>query len=189
MAIVFKLRRGVRHVDDEGNTLLNEEGAPVRDDWGAYTAKAEHVDPMEGELVVEFEYNQNTKKSIPRLKIGDGTHTFRQLEYIGIESFILPANAPKYTYVNLDKDAWESDPEANQQNIFYQVIDIEGITSTSKVDLQLCVDDIVHFSDKDITFTTVNRGGDVRVYAIGQKPTQSHLMYATITEVNSNGNS
>ena len=188
MAIVFKLRRGFRKVDENGNNLI-EGGERVKGDWERYTDReGSAAYPLEGELVVEFD-ELPTGKKIPRLKIGDGAHSFQDLDYIGIESFILPTGAPKYTSVTLTADAWAAAGELNGLPVFSQVINLNGVTTYSKVDLQLSITDIAHFSDINVTFTTLNINGEVTVYAIGQKPTQDHTFYATITEVSSDGNS
>ena len=67
---LFQLRRGTRYVDNNGATLLDEDGNPVRDDWGTYTAQENQLNPLDGELVVEFEYCPTTGKTTPRFKLG-----------------------------------------------------------------------------------------------------------------------
>ena len=66
---------------------------------------------------------------------------------------------------------------------YSQVVAIEGITATSKVDLQPSVEQLAIFHDKDLAFVTENEDGVVTVYAIGQKPTNDYTIQATITEV------
>ena len=39
---LFQLRRGTRYVDENGATLLNADGTPVKDDWATYTAQEKH---------------------------------------------------------------------------------------------------------------------------------------------------
>lgn len=187
---IFKVRRGVRHVNDAGETIYKEDGTPERDDWGTYTAKADHIDPLGGELVVEFEYNSRTGTSIPRLKIGDGKSTFAKLAYIGIESFLFPKSAS----VTLPPAAWQpvlDDDGSEIPNRYYQPVTVNGatITQNSKIDLQPSPADLAIFHEKDITFTAINSGGNVRVCVIGQKPTQEYTIQVTVTEVSVNGNS
>ena len=79
---IFQLRRGTRYVDNNGTTLLNEDGTPVRDDWAKYTAQETHLNPLDGELVLEFEYNPTTQKKTPRFKIGCDDKPFADLDYI-----------------------------------------------------------------------------------------------------------
>ena len=68
-------------------------------------------------------------------------------------------------------------------NLYSQVVSIEGITENSQVDLTPDVEQLVVFYEKDLTFVTENEGGVVTVYAIGQKPTNDYTIQATITEV------
>ena len=74
---VFQLRRGWKWDSDPAT------GQP-RDDWAKYEAKADHMKPLEGELVLEYD------NGIPRLKIGDGVREFSALPYMSVDSFILP---------------------------------------------------------------------------------------------------
>lgn len=90
---IIQLRKGIKYVDENGATLLNPDGTPVRDDWAAYTAQEDHLDPLEGELVLEYEIVRGTNKKTPRIKIGDGVSTFADLDYISVDSFILPTQA------------------------------------------------------------------------------------------------
>ena len=185
---IFQLRRGTRYVDENGATLLNEKGIPVQDDWTTYTAQANHMKPLEGELVLEYEYNPTTGKRIPRLKIGDGVSEFADLEYMSVDSFILPT--PAYITVYADKWIEATDEDGNIiENRYYQEVTVENaiITPRSKVDLQIDPADLVIFHKKDITFTTVNEGGTVRVCLVGQIPKNNYTMQATVTEVVLNG--
>lgn len=161
---IQQLRRGWK--DDE------------RDDWAAYEATEGHVKPLEGELVLEYD------NGIPRLKIGDGIREFSQLPYMSVDSFILPTPAS----VTIYPDRWEQMEDENGniiENRYYQYVTINNatITANSKVDLQPTPEDLVIFHEKDVTFTAVNSGGQVRVCVIGQQPTQEYTMQATVTEV------
>lgn len=66
---------------------------------------------------------------------------------------------------------------------YSQVVNIEGVTEYTKVDLQPDVEQLAIFHDKDIAFVTENEDGIVTVYAIGDKPTNDYEIQATITEV------
>lgn len=70
-----------------------------------------------------------------------------------------------------------------EANLYYQVVDIEGVTENSQVDLTPDVQQLAAFYDKDISFVTENEDGVVTVYAIGQKPTNDYTIQVTITEV------
>ena len=80
--------------------------------------------------------------------------------------------------VNLAADKW-----VGGDNLYSQVVDIDGVTENSQVDLTPSVEQLVVFYQKDLTFVTENDGGVVTVYAIGQKPTNDYEIQITITEV------
>lgn len=184
---IFQLRRGTRYVDENGATLLNENGTPVRDDWATYTAQENHLNPLDGELVVEFEYNPTTQKKMPRFKLGCDDKVFADLEYISPDSFILPTPAS----ITLSPSEWQPVLDDNNNpipNRYYQPVTVNNaiITPNSKVDLQPSPAQLAIFHEKDITFTAINRGGNVRVCLVGQKPTQEYTMQVTVTEVAEN---
>ena len=66
---------------------------------------------------------------------------------------------------------------------YYQVVQIEGVTENSQVDLTPSIEQLVIFYEKDLGFVTENDNGIVTVYAIGQKPTGDYNIQVTITEV------
>jgi hypothetical protein len=57
------------------------------------------------------------------------------------------------------------------------------ITPYSKVDLQLSAEQISIFYEKDLAFVTENDNGVVKVYCIGQVPTNDYVLQATVSEV------
>ena len=183
---IFQLRRGSRYVDNNGATLKNANGTPVRDDWASYKNKVDYLRPQVGELVVEYEVYPDGKK-IPRLKIGDGINEFEGLEYISVDSFILPTRASITIYPNKWEDATDEDGNVIP-NRYYQSVNVNNavITPNSKVDLQATPEDLLVFHEKDLAFTAINRNGDVRVCVIGQKPTNEYTFKATVTEVINN---
>lgn len=147
-----------------------------RNDWAEYEAKENHMKPLEGELVLEYD------NGIPRLKIGDGVSEFSQLPYMSIDSFI----APTPTRITLyGGDAWqpvEGFDRRYTQDITEQLAG--KVTANSKVDMQPTPEQLYSFQAKDVTFTTVNEGGYVRVCVIGERPTNDYEdIQVTITEV------
>ncbi len=66
---------------------------------------------------------------------------------------------------------------------YSQVVNIEGVTERSQVDLTPSIEQLTIFYDKDLGFVTENEGGVVTVYAIGQKPENDYTIQVTITEV------
>ena len=81
--------------------------------------------------------------------------------------------------VNLLAANWVGD-----ENPYFQVVEIDGVTPYSQIDLTPDVSQLVIFYEKDLTFVTENEDGIVTVYAIGQKPTNDYTVQVTITEVN-----
>ena len=162
---IFRLRRGPKTTDANGNI--------IRDDWAVYEDKLDHVKPLEGELVLEYD------NGIPRLKIGDGIREFSALPYMSVDSFVLPTPAIVHLSTNWTKDA---------DNRYYQVVTVQNavITPNSKVDLQISPEDLTIFHEKDLAFVAENENGTVRVYCVGQVPKNEYDLPCTVTEVNFN---
>ena len=169
---ICQLRRGWKY-DKDPDTKL------PRDDWAAYEAKEKHEKPRAGELVVEYD------NGIPRLKIGDGIHEFSKLPYMSVDSFVLPKPASVTLLPNEWKPVLDSETGDPISNRYYQPVTVNNavITPNSKVDLQPSPEQLVIFHEKDITFTAINRGGNVRVCIVGEKPTGTYTLSATVTEV------
>ena len=154
---MVKLRRGWKGDD--------------RDDWVRYESEPDHIKPLAGELVLEYDHG------VPRLKIGDGIHEFSELPYMSIDSFVLPTPISITIYAN----KWE---KASDDRWFQKVIvDNVVITPNSKVDLQPSSEQIVVFHEKDLAFVAENEGGIVSVYCVGQRPLNDYTVQATVTEV------
>lgn len=84
----------------------------------------------------------------------------------------------KVTSIKLSASAW-----TGSDNLYSQVVSIDGVTKYSKVDLLPSVDQLAIFYNKDVSFVTENEDGVVTVYAIGDKPTNDYTIQAQITEV------
>lgn len=80
--------------------------------------------------------------------------------------------------VTLFASAW-----IGEGHLYSQVVDIEGVTKNSQVDLTPNIEQLMVFYNKDLSFVTENEDGIVTVYAIGQKPTIDYTIQVTITEV------
>ena len=81
-------------------------------------------------------------------------------------------------WVDLPASAWVSDGSLHSQ-----VVEIDGVTEYSQVDLTPSVEQLAIFYEKDLTFVTENEDGVVTVYAIGQRPTNDYTIQVTMTEV------
>ena len=84
----------------------------------------------------------------------------------------------RIAYVTLLASAWEG-----EENLYSQIVTIEGVTKNSQVDLTPSVEQLAVFYNKDLTFVTENENGVVTVYAIGQKPQNDYTIQVTLTEV------
>lgn len=92
---------------------------------------------------------------------------------------IAGGGAPAWlTSVTLLASAW-----TGSNSLYSQVVNIDGVTGYSKVDLLPSVEQLAIFHNKDVAFVTENDDGVVTVYAIGDKPTLDYTMQVSITEV------
>ena len=160
---ICQLRRGIK--DDSVG----------RNDWAEYEAKADHIKPLEGELVLEYD------NGVPRMKIGDGIHEFSELAYMGIDSFVMPTPI----YITLYADKWQQVSDKR----YCQEVSVKNaiITPHSKIDLQPSSEQLAIFHEKDIAFVTENEDGVVSVFCIGHIPTNDYVIQATVMEVATNG--
>lgn len=90
----------------------------------------------------------------------------------------LDALVGRIVEIYLPASAW-----SGEDSLYSQVVEIEGITEYSKVDLLPSVEQLAIFHNKDVAFVTENEDGVVTVYAIGDKPLLDYTMQAQITEV------
>jgi len=84
----------------------------------------------------------------------------------------------RLTEVFLPADQWKG-----ATSPYSQVVEVEGITIRSKVDLLLDADQLELLRAKEAAFTTENEDGVLTVYAIGQKPEWDFTFQAAVTEV------
>ena len=87
-------------------------------------------------------------------------------------------SSSKIAYVDLLASNWVGDSSP-----YSQVVEIDGVTENSQVDLTPSIEQLVVFYEKDLGFVTENEDGVVTVYAIGQKPENDYAIQVTITEV------
>ena len=172
----------VTYYEDKSDTVAYPQPTKVEVENGNYYIKnPQYTPPLEGELVLEYD------NGVPRLKIGDGEKDFSALPYMGVESFVAPKHATITLYGG--ETAWqavEGYERRYTQDITNQLVG--KITPNSKVDLQPTPEQLYSFQSKDVTFTTVNENGTVRVCAIGEIPTHDYEnIQVTITEVAANG--
>ena len=88
------------------------------------------------------------------------------------------ANAPKLTRILMLASSW-----TGNNNPYSQSINITGVGTNSKLDLQPTPDQIVSLQDSEISLMLTNDNGIVTAWAIGNKPTTDYVMDVLITEV------
>lgn len=66
---------------------------------------------------------------------------------------------------------------------YSQVLELEGITEYSQVDLKPNIQQLAIFHNKDLSFVTENEDGVVTCYVLGDKPKDDYVMQVAITEV------
>ena len=66
---------------------------------------------------------------------------------------------------------------------YSQVVNVDGVTENSQVDLTPSIEQLAVFHHKDLAFVTENVDGVVTVYALGDKPLNDYTIQVTITEV------
>ena len=86
--------------------------------------------------------------------------------------------APTIGEVTLLASAWVGDASP-----YSQVVEIDGVTENSQVDLTPNIAQLAVFHHKDLAFVTENVDGVVTVYALGDKPLNDYTIQVTITEV------
>ena len=107
--------------------------------------------------------------------------TLKGAVYMPKEKEVLKlTSAPTISEVSMLASAWVSSEDKRHS----QVVEIEGVTNKSQVDLTPDDQQLLVFYDKDVTFVTKNEGGQVTVIAIGQKPKNDYTVQVTLTEVN-----
>ena len=89
----------------------------------------------------------------------------------------------KYSPAIISSVVLLADNWVGETSPYSQVVDINGVTEFSQVDLTPSIEQLVIFYEKDLGFVTENEDGVVTVYAIGQKPANDYTIQATITEV------
>lgn len=92
----------------------------------------------------------------------------------------LENSVPRISTVTLLAKKWVEE----ETNLYSQIVEIDGITAYSQVDLKPSMEQLATFHNKDIGFVTENDNGIVTVYLIGKKAANDYVMQVSITEVN-----
>ena len=88
-------------------------------------------------------------------------------------------NSVKLTELSLPALNWKG-----AVSPFFQQLTVEGISASSKVDLQPSPEQLALFQRLELAMTTENDGGYLTVWALGKCPQEDMTIQATITEVN-----
>lgn len=88
------------------------------------------------------------------------------------------SNSVRIVEIELRAASW-----VGEDSPYSQVVEIEGITEYSQVNLRPSIEQLSIFYDKDLAFVTENEDGVVTVYAIGDRPANDYTIQATVTEV------
>ena len=127
--------------------------------------------PKQGELIV---YDKDSTYNYERFKIGDGVTNVNSLPFATYKSI------PELTTVSLLSESW-----VGANSPFSQTVVINGITSSSKIDLQPTFIQLLELQDAEITLMITNDNGIATAYAMNNKPTKDYEMQVLITEVSS----
>lgn len=84
----------------------------------------------------------------------------------------------KLTEITLPASAWKG-----ALSPYSQVVNVDGVSINSMVDLQPTIDQIEEFRDNNLAFLAENDEGVITVYAIGNKPVNDYTIQATVMEV------
>jgi hypothetical protein len=88
-------------------------------------------------------------------------------------------HSPKFiNSVTLYADRWVGDGTP-----YTQVVEIDGVTPYSMINLQPSTEQLSIFYEKDLAFVAENEDGVVTVSCVGHKPLNDYTIQITITEV------
>lgn len=143
---------------------------------------------VNGILLVEgadYDLMMNEVENIPMIYIysdieKDNMITFYclKIDNIGNRSSRSIRSSARIGEVTLTASGW-----VGETSPYSQIVNIDGVTANSQVDITPSVEQLEIFYDKDLTFVTENDNGVITVYVIGQKPTNDYTIQVTITEV------
>ena len=88
-------------------------------------------------------------------------------------------HSPKFiNSVTLYANRWVGDASP-----YTQVVEIDGVTPYSMINLQPSTEQLSIFYEKDLAFVAENEDGVVTVSCVGHKPLNDYTIQITITEV------
>lgn len=97
-----------------------------------------------------------------------------------VRNDVLGELRPKVREITLLANSWVDEEE---EYWFSQVVEIEGLTNKSNVNLKLTAKQHIALLNKNILFVAENENGVVTVSAIGQKPKNNYTLQVEVSEV------
>ena len=158
--------------------LQSLHGQDGKDGKDGYTP-VKDVDYFDGKNGKDGKDGQNGKSAYQYAQEGGFTGTEEEFMELLANPSKEQGSQVKIGEVTLLAASWVGDT-----NLYSQVVNINGVTENSQVDLTPNVEQLAIFYEKDLAFVTENENGVVTVYAIGQKPQNDYTIQVTITEVN-----
>lgn len=159
-----------------GNTVVKSDVYVTRSEKGLGNAGAVPEAPETGWVERVLQAAEAAEEAASRAQVDvSGVKDYVDERLEGLQ---VSASTARIGSVFLRASAWVSNGSLHSQ-----VVNIDGVSRHSQVDLTPSVEQLVIFYEKDLTFVTENDGGVVTVYAIGQKPTNDYTIQVTITEV------
>jgi hypothetical protein len=109
-----------------------------------------------------------------------------EMDYIDLEpsieerlTAIEQTHSPKFiNSVTLYANSWVGDASP-----YTQVVEIDGVTPYSMINLQPSTEQLSIFYEKDLAFVAENEDGVITVSCIGHKPLNDYTIQITLTEV------
>lgn len=131
------------------------------------------------DLHKEYDYRIATNKAIGGIKADEKQDTDTIPARIGTDGKLyVEYIKPKSATVTLLAANWVGEVEP-----YSQVVQISGVTTSSKIDLQPTPVQLVDLQNNEITLMIANDNGTVTAYALGSKPTKDYEMQVSITEM------
>lgn len=184
------------YYSDVNGTIANPQPTKTEVENGFYYIEnPNYLIPAEGEIVIEID----KEHLLHKLKIGDGKSSYADLKYLmagdEIVTQVLSKSLPRIITITLNVDDWESvQYESNPDLTCYkQTLEIDGITSQTKLNLQPDANMLAEFQKLNLVFVAENeidgttKTNEITIYSIGDKPSDSYTMQATIVEADVQG--
>lgn len=147
---------------------------------GSFICWAQVSDDRGTRTVAQKTFNVKSREKPPGyIYTETDAKTFEDLEKRINELELTPSSTSRIVSVSIYSDKW-----VGTESPYSQIVEIEGVTEKSQIDLTPSAEQLSVFYNKDLAFVTENDNGVVTVYAIGQKPTNDYTIQATVTEVN-----